>query len=78
MAEINPFKRRNSVAQSLLAKNKISALLVTNKTNIRYLSGFTGSAGFILLTKTKPIYSRIRDILRELHTKLQSFSNWKI
>jgi len=55
MAEINPFKRRNSVAQSLLAKNKISALLVTNKTNIRYLSGFTGSAGFILLTKTKPI-----------------------
>ncbi len=55
MAEINPFKRRNSVARSLLVKNKISALLVTNKTNIQYLSGFTGSAGFILLTKTKPV-----------------------
>jgi len=49
------FLKRNLAVQKLLQKNKVSALLVTDKTNIRYLSGFTGSAGFILLTKTKPI-----------------------
>lgn len=27
--------------------------LVTNRTNVRYLSGFTGSAGFLLITKTE-------------------------
>jgi len=49
------FFKRNLSVQKLLSKNKVSALLVTDKTNIRYLSGFTGSAGFILLTKTKSI-----------------------
>lgn len=49
------FLKRNLSVQKLLSKNKVSALLVTDKTNIRYLSGFTGSAGFILLTKTKSI-----------------------
>jgi len=48
-------KERVKKTQALLSKNSVSALLITNKTNIRYLSGFTGSAGFILLTKSKPI-----------------------
>jgi len=30
-----------------------SAKLITSKSNIRYISNFTGSAGFMLLTKTK-------------------------
>lgn len=34
----------------LLQKNRVDALLVTKKENIRYLSGFTGSAGAILIT----------------------------
>lgn len=55
MKTSEPFLKRNSAVKTLLKKNKISALLVTNKTNIRYLSGFTGSSGFLLLTKTKPI-----------------------
>ncbi len=32
---------------------KPSAFLITNKTNIKYLSKFTGSNGFLLLTKNK-------------------------
>ncbi len=32
---------------------KSDAQLITNKTNITYLSNFTGSAGFMLLTKNK-------------------------
>lgn len=32
---------------------KVDASLITNKTNIQYLSNFTGSNGFLLITKTK-------------------------
>ncbi len=32
---------------------KAQAKLITNKSNIAYLSGFTGSSGFMLLTKSK-------------------------
>ncbi len=33
--------------------NKPQAKLITNRSNISYLSGFTGSSGFMLLTKNK-------------------------
>ena len=32
---------------------KAQGKLITNKSNIRYLSNFTGSSGFMLLTKKK-------------------------
>ncbi|MBI4685638.1 MAG: aminopeptidase P family protein [Nitrospirae bacterium] len=35
----------------------ISGLLVTDIHNIRYLTGFTGSSGFLLLTKKKSIFA---------------------
>lgn len=34
---------------------KIDAMLVTNSTNRRYITGFTGSAGYALITKDKAI-----------------------
>ncbi len=40
-----------SVAQT--AAHTSDAQLITNKTNVTYLSNFNGSAGFMLLTKTK-------------------------
>ncbi|MGI1821963.1 M24 family metallopeptidase [Exiguobacterium sp. TRN 1102] len=36
--------------QAQLGKNEIDALLVTKRENIRYLSGFTGSSGVIVIT----------------------------
>lgn len=36
--------------QAKLEKNEIDALLVTKRENIRYLSGFTGSSGVIVIT----------------------------
>ena len=36
--------------QAQLEKNEIDALLVTKRENIRYLSGFTGSSGVIVIT----------------------------
>jgi Xaa-Pro aminopeptidase len=39
-----------SALRSLLAANRVDALLVTKRENVRYITGFTGSTGFLLLT----------------------------
>jgi Xaa-Pro aminopeptidase len=39
---------RQGRLMSWLAENKLDCLLLTKMTNIRYLTGFTGSAGFLL------------------------------
>ncbi len=45
------------------------ALLITDKSNIRYLSNFTGSSGFILKTKTKTyLFTDFRYIERAKNT----------
>ena len=45
---------RRAAAISLLAEPKLDALLVTNLHNVRYLTGFTGSNGVVLLFQTEP------------------------
>jgi Xaa-Pro aminopeptidase len=45
---------RRASAVSLLEASKLDALLVTNLHNVRYLTGFTGSNGAVLLLKDKP------------------------
>ncbi len=48
---------------------KSEASLITNKTNIRYLSGFTGSSGFMLLTgRKKYLFTDFRYIERAKNT----------
>jgi Xaa-Pro aminopeptidase len=47
-------ERRRTRAQSLLEAPKLNALLVTNLHNVRYLTGFTGSNGAVLLFRDKP------------------------
>src|SRR3984957_16011380 len=42
---------RRTLASSLLAELKLDALLVTNLHNVRYLTGFTGSNGAVLLSQ---------------------------
>lgn len=52
----------------------MSSSLITNKTNIAYLSGFTGSNGFLLLTpKKKYLFTDSRYILRAEKTINKSF-----
>ena len=41
--------------RSQLAQNKLNALIISQSENRRYLSGFTGSAGFLLISQNKAI-----------------------
>jgi Xaa-Pro dipeptidase len=48
---VSATERRDRV-RSLLAADGLDALLVTSPSNIRYLTGFTGSNGSVLITRT--------------------------
>ena len=47
-------ENRRTRAVSMLEEPKLDALLVTNLHNVRYLTGFTGSNGSLLLFKDRP------------------------
>ena len=47
-------ENRRASAISLFAESKLDALLVTNLHNVRYLTGFTGSNGAVLLFHAGP------------------------
>jgi len=50
------YKRRQKQLQSSLASFRLDALLVTHLPNIRYLCGFTGSAGALLVTEKQCVF----------------------
>ena len=43
------FQTRMNQFKEKLASNKLNGAYVTNLTNVRYLTGFTGSAGSVLV-----------------------------
>lgn len=49
------FSSRLARLRDSIGRKKINGFLVTNIINVRYLSGFRGSSGFILLTRRKNI-----------------------
>ena len=54
----------------------IDSLLVKNLSNIRYLSGFSGSAGALLLTKDKDYF--ISDFRYKTQSKMEVYDNFEI
>ncbi|MDI6800609.1 MAG: Xaa-Pro peptidase family protein [Thermodesulfovibrionales bacterium] len=47
---------RTTRIQKIIKKNKIDAILISNIRNIRYLTGFTGSSGFVLITANRRLF----------------------
>ncbi|HEX4427373.1 MAG TPA: Xaa-Pro peptidase family protein [Terriglobales bacterium] len=50
------YQRRQKKIQTLLAPNRLDALLVSHLPNVRYLCGFTGSAGALLITEKQSLF----------------------
>src|ERR1700691_2144835 len=49
-------KGRQGRLQSLLATHGLDALLLTHPANVRYLCGFTGSAGAVVISESKSVF----------------------
>ena len=47
------FTNRQNNLRTLFSKEGLDGMLVTNLTHIRYLCGFTGSAGSLIITQDK-------------------------
>jgi Xaa-Pro aminopeptidase len=50
------YKRRQYEQRGLLASHRLDVLLVTHLPNIRYLCGFTGSAGVLLVSERQCVF----------------------
>jgi Xaa-Pro aminopeptidase len=50
------YRARQASLQTALVRHRIDALLVTHLPNMRYLCGFTGSAGALLVTESKSTF----------------------
>ena len=55
MRPARPEPARIAKLRRLLEERSIGALLVTQRENVRYLSGFTGSAGSMLVAQGRPV-----------------------
>lgn len=47
------FNKRQAMLKSVLAEHALDGMYISNLTNVRYLSGFTGSAGSCIVTPDK-------------------------
>ena len=50
------FKNRVEKVKQIISKQGLDGLYVTNLTNVRYLTGFTGSAGTVLIINHKQYF----------------------
>ncbi|MCK5286186.1 MAG: aminopeptidase P family protein [Thermodesulfovibrionia bacterium] len=48
--------RKSSLLKRSISEFCVDGILITDIANVRYLSGFTGSSGFLIITKNRPIF----------------------
>ena len=65
------FSLRLKTLRQELAAAKVSALLVCHLPNIRYLCGFTGSAGFLLISESKGVLFTDSRYKRQAHEEVK-------
>ena len=56
MPSSNQFSQRRSVIQRRMATAKLDALLISFGANVRYLTGFTGSNGMVLVRSDRAVF----------------------
>src|SRR5438874_12607202 len=47
---LNPYQRRQQELRSALQRARLNAALITHSPNVRYLCGFSGSTGVLVVT----------------------------
>jgi Xaa-Pro aminopeptidase len=65
-----PELKRISQLKELMRKEGVESLLVTRREDVRYLTGFTGSSGSLLVTSGKPCL--ITDFRYQLQVRMES------
>jgi Xaa-Pro aminopeptidase len=65
------YKGRQARLQGILAKHRLDGLLITHLPNIRYLCGFSGSAGVLLVTESKRVFFTDGRYTEQARTEVQ-------
>jgi Xaa-Pro aminopeptidase len=65
-------KARQQRLQRTLSAHRLDALLVTHLPNVRYLCGFTGTAGALLITEKRSLFFTDGRYTTQAHDELQS------
>ena len=74
-AEPGQYTERIALLRESLRRRRIPAFLVTDLHNVRYLSGFTGSSGFLFITQTARI---LATDFRYMEQSAHEASEWDI
>src|SRR5450432_409373 len=64
-------QHRQKKVQSRLAPNRLDALLISHLPNVRYLCGFTGSAGALLITEKHSLFFTDGRYTTQAHDEVQ-------
>jgi Xaa-Pro aminopeptidase len=49
--------QKKALLRKRFQKEKVDGILITDLTNVRYLTGFTGSSGFVVITKKHAVFA---------------------
>ena len=70
------YNRRQEKLKSVLGKKGLDGILITNLTNIRYISGFTGSAASCLITPSGQYFITDGRYIEQSKFQVKSFDRF--
>jgi len=62
-------KNKKAILGKKLKKQKVDGVLITDPLNVKYLTGFTGSAGYVIITKKNAVF--VTDFRYQEQAKLE-------
>ncbi|MBI5050942.1 MAG: aminopeptidase P family protein [Nitrospirae bacterium] len=65
--------RKEAILRKKLHKSGIDGLLITDLNNLRYITGFTGSAGFLIITKKHSLFVTDFRYKEQAHQEIKGF-----